>query len=71
MIFLKILTRGTPHTLEIQRDNYNFTKIETRFRRLSKRKKDKNVKSNRPGPLIKQVMIYRDGKYIHEKRRGY
>lgn len=63
----RIPSRGTPRTLDIQRDNYNFTKIQTQFRMLPTQKKDGNKKIGRPGPHITQVMVYRDGKYINEK----
>ena len=62
-----IPSRGTPRTLEIQRDNYNFTKIGTQFRMLPRQKNNTNKKVGRPGPLITQVMVYRDGKYINQK----
>ncbi len=60
----KIPSSGTPRTLEIQRDNYCFTMLRSTFRMLSK----KGNKVSKPGPKITQTMVYRNGKYIHERK---
>lgn len=72
----KIPSRGTPRFVKIEPHENGYTSLKVMFRMLPRARTEEEKKQKiirpigRPGPLITKIMVYRDGKYIHQKRKN-